>query len=174
MTRSTTSPFNLRITAQDRQIARLTAYAIGLHLVEAVLPSPLPGVKPGIANIVTLFVLYQHGFSAAAWVNILRIFAGGLLLGQFLSPTFLLSLSGGLSSLAILALAIHLPKRWFSPISISILGAIAHIAGQLILVRLWLIPHAGIAYLIPIFFSAALFFGLMNGLITQHLLKENN
>lgn len=139
-------------------------------MLEAVIPSPLPGVKPGIANIVTLYVLYQYGFTTAAWVSILRVFASSLLLGQFLSPTFALSLSGALLSLGALWLAMHLPKRWFGPVSLSICAAFAHIAGQLLMVRLWLIPHAGLAYLVPVFVLAALFFGVINGLITAKLL----
>ncbi|MEI8361833.1 MAG: Gx transporter family protein [Betaproteobacteria bacterium] len=161
---------HIQTTVDDHRIAKLAAFAILLHMVEAVIPSPLPGVKPGIANIVTLYVLYQYGFATAAWVSILRVFASSLLLGQFLSPTFILSLSGAVVSLAALWLAMHLPKRYFGPVSLSILAAFGHIAGQLLLVRFWLIPHAGVAYLIPVFASAALFFGLINGLITAKLL----
>lgn len=163
----------IQTTADDHRIAKLAAFAIALHMVEAVIPSPLPGVKPGIANIVTLYVLYQYGFKTAAWVSILRVFASSLLLGQFLSPTFLLSLSGAALSLAVLWMGIRLPQKWFSPISLSILAAFAHIAGQLIIVRLWLIPHAGVSYLIPMFAVAALFFGLINGIITAKLLANN-
>lgn len=163
-------PTQFHTTAEDHRIAKLAAFAIALHMVEAVIPSPLPGVKPGIANIVTLYVLYQYGFATAAWVSILRVFASSLLLGQFLSPTFALSLGGAILSLSVLWLAIRLPKKWFGPITLSILAAFAHIAGQLMIVRLWLIPHAGVNYLIPIFATAALFFGLINGVITAKLI----
>jgi heptaprenyl diphosphate synthase len=108
----------------------------------------------------------------AVWVSLLRVFASSLLLGQFLTPTFLLSLSGATLSLLVLALANQLPTRYFSVISLSILAAFAHIAGQLIIVRLLLIPHAGVAVLIPIFAFAALFFGIINGLITAKLLDN--
>ena len=141
-------------------------------MIEAVIPSPLPGVKPGIANIVTLFVLFQYGFATAAWVSLLRVFASSLLLGQFLSPTFVLSLSGALLSLAALFFAQHLPKKYFSAISLSIFAAFAHIAGQLLVVWLWLIPHTGVVYLIPVFALAALVFGLINGLVTLKLLRK--
>jgi heptaprenyl diphosphate synthase len=163
----------IKTNAEDFHIAKLTALAIGLHMIEAVIPSPLPGVKPGVANIVTLYVLYQYGFATAAWVSLLRVFASSLLLGQFLSPTFLLSLSGALLSLGVLYAVQYLPKKYFSAISLSIFAAFAHIAGQLIIIRLWLIPHTGIVYLIPIFALAALVFGLINGLITTKLLKKN-
>ena len=161
----------IKTNAEDHHIAKLTALAIGLHMIEAVIPSPLPGVKPGIANIVTLYVLYQYGFTTAAWVSLLRVFASSLLLGQFLSPTFILSLSGAFLSLAALYLVQHLPKKYFSAVSLSIFAAIAHIAGQLIIVRLWLIPHTGIVYLIPIFALAALVFGIINGLVTSKLIQ---
>jgi len=163
----------IQTTATDHRIAKLAALAIALHMVEAVIPSPLPGVKPGLANIITLYVLVQYGIGTATWVSILRVFAGSLLLGQFLSPTFALSLTGALFSLAILWPASRLPKQYFSVITLSILAAFAHIAGQLLIVRLWLIPHAGIAYLVPIFATAALFFGLINGLITAKLLYNS-
>jgi heptaprenyl diphosphate synthase len=168
----THSIININTTAEDHHIAKLTALAIGLHILEAVIPSPLPGVKPGIANIVTLYVLYEYGFATAAWVSLLRVFASSLLLGQFLSPTFVLSLSGAIFSLAALYLAQHLPKKIFSAITLSILAAFAHIAGQLIVVRLWLIPHTGVVYLIPIFAIAALLFGFINGLITANLIQK--
>ncbi len=164
----------IKTNAEDHHIAKLTALAIGLHMIEAVIPSPLPGVKPGIANIVTLYVLYQYGFTTAAWVSLLRVFASSLLLGQFLSPTFILSLSGAMLSLGALYFAQHLPKKYFSAVSLSIFAAFAHIAGQLIIVRLWLIPHTGIAYLIPIFALAALVFGAVNGYITNKLNSQNN
>lgn len=164
----------IQTTQDDHRIAKLAAVAIALHMVEALVPSPVPGVKPGIANIVTLYVLLRYDFATAAWVSILRVFASSLLLGQFLSPTFALSLSGAVLSLGTLALATHLPKRYFGPVSLSILAAFAHIGGQLLMVRLWLIPHAGIAYLIPIFATAALVFGLINGLITAKLMLQND
>jgi heptaprenyl diphosphate synthase len=164
--------FQIHTTQDDHRIAKLAALAIGLHLIEAVVPSPLPGVKPGIANIVTLYVLYRFDFATAAWVSLLRVFASGLLFGNFLSPTFILSLSGAMMSLVALYFAQYLPRRYFGAVSLSILAAFAHMLAQLLLVRFWLIPHAGVVYLIPIFMLAALFFGFINGVVTNILLKK--
>lgn len=165
---------HFQTTEEDHRIAKLTAFAIGLHLLESAFPSPLPGVKPGVANIVVLFVLERYGLQAAIWVSLLRVFASSLLLGQFLTPSFLLSLSGAILSLFALAVARGLPKRYFSVITLSILAAFAHIAGQLIVVRLLLIPHASVLVLIPVFALAALFFGVINGLITAKLLSNQS
>ena len=109
----THSTIELTASAEDRRVAGLAAAAIGLTLVEAAIPLPIPGIKPGLANIVTLVVLYRYGWRTAAWVAGLRIVAGALALGQFLTPAFMLSLAGGAMSLGILAAAIHLPPRWF-------------------------------------------------------------
>ena len=162
----------LTTTAEDQRIAQLAAAAIGLSLVDAAIPLPLPGVKPGLANIVTLIVLARYGWVAAAWVSGLRVFAGSLLLGYFLSPGFFMSLSGALFSLLTLALAVRLPRRCFGPVSWSILAAFAHIGGQLLLARWWLIPHDGLFLLVPFFALAALAFGIINGLIAARLLAD--
>lgn len=167
----TTSTIKLNTTAEDHHVARMAAVALGLTILESAIPSPLPGVKPGLANIVTLIVLARYGWRAAVWVSLLRVLAGSLLFGNFLAPGFFLSLSGAVCSLVVLAFAQHLPSRWFGSVSHSIYAAFAHIAGQMLVVYLWLIPHAGIAYLIPIFATAALVFGTVNGLIAARFMN---
>lgn len=162
----------LAIRPEDRRIARYAAAAIALSVAEAAIPSPLPGIKPGLANIVVLIVLARHGWRDAAWVALLRVLAGSLLTGQFLAPGFFLALTGAAASLGMLALAVRLPGRHFGPVSSSILAAFAHIGGQLLLARLWLVPHDGVFYLVPVFGLAALVFGCANGLVAARLLEE--
>ncbi|MBP8133881.1 MAG: Gx transporter family protein [Zoogloea sp.] len=171
MTPSTTE-IVLKPTADDHRVARHAAAAIVLTVAEAAIPLPLPGVKPGLANIITLVVLARWGWRDAVWVALLRVLVGSLLLGQFLAPGFFLSLVGSLASLAVLGLAMHLPKRWFGPVSHSVLAAFAHIGGQVLVARLWLVPHDGVLYLVPLFALAATVFGLVNGLIAARLLAE--
>lgn len=168
----TRSVIELTASAEDRRVAGLAAAAIGLTLAEAAIPLPIPGVKPGLANIVTLLVLYRYGWRMAAWVAGLRIVAGALALGQFLTPAFVLSLSGGLASLLVLAWAIHLPQRWFGPVGLSVLAAGAHIVAQLLVVDLWLLPDIRLTAVLPLFLGAALVTGLANGLISHHLLTR--
>ena len=162
----------LSVTDEDRRVAWLATAAVGLSLVDAAIPSPLPGVKPGLANIVTLVVLIRYGWGTAVWVSVLRVLAGSLLLGYFLAPGFFLSLTGTTLSLLTLGLARRLPARCFGPVTLSILAAFAHIGGQLLLARLWLIPHDGVFLLTPVFAGAALLFGTLNGLIAAKLLAD--
>lgn len=160
----------IRADASDHRVARYAAAAIALSVAEAAIPTPLPGVKPGLANIVVLLVLLRHGWSEAAWVALLRVFATSLLLGQLFAPGFFLSLTGTLMTLVLLAFAVRLPCRWFGPVSLSVLAAFAHIGGQMLLARLWLVPHAGLWALWPVFSATATVFGTVNGLITARLL----
>ncbi|MHB1083771.1 MAG: Gx transporter family protein [Thiobacillus sp.] len=166
----TPSVIELPVYTDDRRIARLAALAIGLTLAEAALPSPIPGVKPGLANIVVLLVVLQYGWRAAAWVSGLRVLAGGILLGSLFAPGFWLSAAGAFVSLAVLALARHLPDRYFGPVSLSVLAAFGHIGGQLTLAGLWLLPSAALIKLLPVFAAAALVFGTINGVIVARLL----
>jgi heptaprenyl diphosphate synthase len=57
-------------------------------------------------------------------------------------------------------------------VSQSLLAAFAHIAGQLVVARLWLVPHDGLFTLVPFFALAALLFGLANGLAAAKLLED--
>ncbi|MEN3110689.1 Gx transporter family protein [Uliginosibacterium paludis] len=162
----------LHADESDYRVARYAAAAIALSVAEAAIPTPLPGVKPGLANIIVLLVLMRHGWIEAVWVALLRVFAASLLLGQLFAPGFFLSLAGSLCSLAVLGLARHLPRRWFGAVSLSLLAAFGHIGGQMILARLWLVPHDGIWALWPVFSATATLFGTANGLITARLLRE--
>lgn len=162
----------LTLTPDDHRIARLTAAAIAIALVESAVPSPLPGVKPGLANIITLLVFLRYDWATAAWVTLLRVLAVSLLVGQFLAPAFVLSLGGALASLAALYIAKPLVRRlpvWFGPVTLSVLAALAHMMMQLLIVRLWLVPTPGVWVLAPIFLGAALLFGTLNGLIVAWL-----
>ena len=162
----------LTLTRDDHRIARLTAAAIAIALVESAVPSPLPGVKPGLANIITLLVLLRYDWATAAWVTLLRVLAVSLLVGQFLAPGFMLSLGGAVASLGVLYLVQPLVRqmpRWFGPVSLSIFAALAHMMMQLLIVRLWLVPSPGVWVLAPLFIGAALLFGTLNGLIVAWL-----
>lgn len=158
-------------TREDRQIAWLSALAIGIHVLESALPSPLPGVKPGLANVVTIAVLRQFGWVTAAWVTLLRVLAGSLLLGTFLSPTFVLSFSGALASMLVLGPAVRAGQgRWLGPVGLSVLAALAHMSAQVGIAYLLYIPNPGLFYLLPVLMTFALIFGIMTGIIARNML----
>jgi heptaprenyl diphosphate synthase len=163
----------IQTTAEDHRIAWLTALAICIHLLESALPSPLPGLKPGLANVITIAVLLQFGWRTAAWVSLLRVVCGSLLLGTFLSPAFLLSLGGAICSMGILWLACRLPGEGFGAVGYSILAALAHMTGQFTLAWLVFIPHPAVRRLFPVLLTAALLFGIIGGIIARAMCSHH-
>lgn len=153
------------VTAGDRLIAGFAGLAIAIHILEASFPSPLPGVKPGLANVVTLVVLLRYGWAAAAWVSGLRVLAGSLLLGSFLSPGFLLSACGAAAALLALAAGMQLPGRGLSAIGLGMLAALAHMGAQITAAYFLFVGHPAILSLVPPLLTAALVFGLVSGII---------
>lgn len=163
----------IQTTREDHRIAWFAALAITIHIAESALPSPLPGIKPGLANVVTIIVLMQFGWRMAVWVNLLRVVAGSLIIGTFLTPTFILSLSGALASTLSLILLAQLPKAWqCSPIGYSVTAAMLHILAQFWVAYYLFIQHDGLFNLLPPLMTASLFFGMVSGLIAAMILTH--
>lgn len=160
--------------ALDRRIAGLAAVAIAIHVLEAGFPSPVPGIKPGLANVVTLIALLRHGVACAAWVAGLRVLVGSLLVGSFLTPTFWLSATGAICAFAALAaawlLGQALPPLRLSALGLSVVAAVAHMSGQFVAAWKLFLPHDGLLMLLPLLLGAALIFGLVSGFIALRVL----
>lgn len=163
----------IRQATDDYKIARLTAIAIILHAAEFFVPSPVYGIKPGIANIIILFAFVTLNFKSAVLVSLIRVFISSLILGMFLTPTFFISLFGAIFSLLFLYISSFLNKNYFSIISISLLSGLGHILGQFIIVRIFVIPDDGIFFLLPIFLGSAIIFSLINAFILSSLIDES-
>jgi len=159
----------------DFIVAGLAALAITIHVAESALPSPLPGVKPGLANVVTLVALTLFGWRVAAWVAFLRVLVGSLFIGTFLSPAFMLSFSGAVCSITVLGLASGWAKsgRFFAPgpVGLGILASMAHMFGQFYAAYWVFIHHKALFNLLPVLMTAALFFGIISGLIAASMVN---
>ncbi len=162
----------IQTTRQDHRIAWLAALAISIHILESALPSPFPGVKPGLANVITIICLMLYGWNSAAWITMLRVLVGSLLIGTFLTPTFVLSLAGALASIAVLWIASRLPGSGFSAIGYSLLAAMAHMSAQFFAAYVLFIPHEGLFHLLPILLTMAVIFGLISGIIANQVIKR--
>ncbi|WP_019627801.1 Gx transporter family protein [Thioalkalivibrio sp. AKL10] len=157
---------------RDRAIAALAAIAIGIQILEAAIPSPVPGIKPGLANIVTLITLLVLGWRAAVAVTLIRVVGSSLLLGTLLSPAFWLSLAGALASLALLAALRPFAPRHVGPVGLAIAAAMAHITGQFLLAWAIIIPHPHLPLVLPPLLLAALITGGLTGILTAHVLAD--
>jgi len=167
---------HFKTTHEDHLIALLAALAVTIHVIESAFPSPLPGIKPGLANVITLFAFLQYGWKTALQVSLLRVIISSLLLGTFLSPTFLLSLSGALLSLLALVMTQLLFRRapYHQPgtIGYAIIASISHMGGQFMVAWYFFIPHPVLFKLLPIFITFAVLLGIVSGIITFFLVKS--
>lgn len=115
-------------------MAVLITFAVVIHTVEAALPLPMPvpGVRLGLANMITLLTIVLYGLRSGLLVSILRTVLGSLITGGFLGFGFWLSLSGGIAACLVMALAVVLAKRgYLSLLSVSVLGAATFNLAQL-------------------------------------------
>ena len=165
---------------QDHLVALLTALAISIHIFESAFPSPLPGIKPGLANVITLLAFLLYGWKTALQVSLLRVIIGSLLLGTFLSPTFLLSLTGAIFSMLSIII-IQWPFHFFKikniqpgAIGYAVIASIAHMIGQFLVAWYFFIPHPGLFKLLPLFMTFAVLLGIVSGIITQVLMNNIN
>lgn len=145
----------------------LIAMGLSLHVVEGMipLPFPFPGVKLGLANVVTLVALYFYGLREGIAVALLRVVIGSLLGGLFLSPGFFLSLSGALCSTLVMHFTLNSALH-FSIKGTSVAGAISHNVAQL-LTAAFIVQSKSIIYYLPVLLVA----GTVTGLITGHLMQ---
>ncbi len=143
-------------------LALFTTLALAIYSIEAALPTlvPIPGVKLGLANIITLLVLRYLSAKDAFGVLITRILIATLLFGQAMS--LLYSLAGGVLCLLIMTLFNKLLQGHFLFLT-SIFGALAHNAGQLVVAVILTSSIAPLSY-IPFFIIAACITGLFTGL----------
>lgn len=157
-------------TQRLARAALLTALALGLSWMERFIPLqllvPLPGIKLGLANLVTLFALYFLGGRMALAILCVRCLLGSLFGGGV--TAFCFSITGGLLALAVMAAARRLPV--LSVYGVSILGAAAHHVGQ-ILVAVALLRSGYVVAYLPFLLLVAIATGFLTGAISSALFR---
>lgn len=152
------------------QNAILVALALALSYVERFIPLqlliPLPGVKLGLANVVTLIALYALGPKQAFCIVVLRCALGSMFGGGVTGRLF--SLTGGLLSMG--AMSVCKRSRLFSVYGVSVLGAAAHNVGQ-IAVAMVLMQSVRIGLYLAYLLGVALFTGFATGAACAGVLR---
>ena len=148
----------------------LTAIALTIFMIEAQIPAviPIPGVKLGLSNIVTVFAVFTLGPWDGVAVLACRIFLGAVFAGNF--STILYSAAGGfLSILVTMGLRKVLKENqiWAA----GCLGAIAHSVGQMI-AAIAITRTLGLLVYLPVLVIISIFTGLFTGFCAQLLIKR--
>lgn len=150
--------------------ALLTAVALTIFMVEAQIPAPvpIPGIKLGLANIVTLYALFVLGPWDALGILLARILLGSLFAGNMM--VLLYSLAGGLLCWAIscgLKKIMTLRQIWLC----SIFGAIAHNLGQMA-VAVAITQTPGLLVYLPALMLSGVIAGTFTGWSAQFLVQR--
>jgi len=152
--------------------AFLATMAIFLSIAEAVVPKPLPWMRIGLANAITLYAFGIMRPREVLLIVIARVTATSLLLGTFLSMSFLLSVTSALSSFIVMYFFYTFCRRWFSLVGISILGAVTSNASQLLVVNTLFVNSRLSYYFLPFLFLFALLGGTASGLFGRFLTRN--
>ena len=152
------------------QLSMLCAVALTIFMVEAQIPPlvPIPGVKPGLANIVTVFAVFAMGAKEGVAVLFVRIFLGAVFAGNF--STIFYSAGGGACAVAVTILLKKVLTRnqlWVA----GCLGAVAHSVGQIAVAMVMLGTPSIVLYL-PVMAVISLITGLFTGLCAQFLVNH--
>jgi len=159
----TPGPRALRKVLNNSRIATLALYiamAVVVHWIEGFIPRPMPFIRLGLANTFTLCALYLFGGGWGLVVVISRVIVGSIISGSMFNPAFVLSLSGGTTAAIVMWI---MPKNIFSPIGVSVAGAVSHMSTQIIIASLIIIRHASLIYFVPLFILISVATGILNG-----------
>ena len=151
-------------------LALLSAIALTIFMVEAQLPMPvpIPGIKLGLSNIVTVFTAFAIGPWEAVAVLAVRIFLGSVFAGNFSS--ILYSAAGGACAIAVTLLLRRLLDRrqiWAAGCA----GAVAHGVGQLTMAA-FVTGTPAVAVYLPVLVASGILAGLFTGLCAQLLVNR--
>lgn len=162
------------LTRSRRQVflALFIALAVSLHILESLLPSPVPWLRLGLANIMTLSALYLYGGREAWTVSLARVGIGALLLGRLFSPGFWLALTGTIVATSVMIIVHRICGRYLSPVGVSAIGAAGHALGQVLAARLLIIQHEAIWQIAPLFLFFTVFSGVLTGWLATILLQR--
>lgn len=147
----------------------LIALAMVLSYVEMLIPLPvgIPGVKPGLANLVVFLALYTMTAREALLISMVRILLVSITFGN--GSAFLYSMAGGI--LSFLVMCIFQKKDFFLPAGVSIAGGIAHNVGQLLMAAVILENGAVFTYF-PVLLAAGCITGGIIGFLGEQIRKR--
>ncbi len=152
-------------------LGMLTALAFVFSYIEFLLPLNfgVPGIKPGLANLVVIVALYMLNVRTACALSFVRILLTGLTFGNPASMIY--SLAGGMLSLAVMILA----KRCnlFSVTGVSVLGGVFHNVGQIV-VAILVVETKSLLYYLPVLIISGTVTGALVGILAAILIRHLN
>ncbi len=160
-------------SSQIALFSMFLAFGLILQAVEAMyLPSiPIPGIKLGLANLVTLVMIFYFSPVLVLGQIIARLVLASLILGSFLGPAFYFSSAGALMSFLIVIILYKTLYPKVSLVGLSLVGAVFHNIGQLT-VAFWLVKTTAVYMQLPLLLIASIPMGLIIGIAANYSMKR--
>ncbi|MBP3460947.1 MAG: Gx transporter family protein [Bacilli bacterium] len=152
-------------------LSMLLAITVILSIFESFIPlfnGIIPGLKIGLANIIIVYSLYIYGFKDTLFLSLLKVLLVGILRTGLFSIGFFISLSGSCFSIIMMYIV---KKTKLSIIGVSIIGAIFHSIGQVVMAII-LLKSFNLIYYLPYLFIFSIFTGIIIGSISKELIKK--
>lgn len=152
------------------RLSMLISLSVVISIIESYIPifnNIIPGLRLGLSNVIILYVLYKYSFKESLYVSIVRVLLVGLLRIGLFSITFFFSLSGAI--LSIISMYIVKKIKKLSIIGVSIIGAITHSIGQIIIAIL-ILKNNNIVYYLPYLLIFSIPTGIITGIIAKKVL----
>lgn len=156
--------------------AILISFALALAIAERFLPLelivPVPGLKIGLPNVITMFALLFLDIPSVLTIVFLRCLLAAILIGSLTS--FVFSITGGLFAFAIMLLLMKKFDKRVSLIGVSIAGAAAHNTGQ-ILAAVFIMKTFSVFSYLPLLLIGSVITGVITGALIEvlkHKLKK--
>lgn len=153
-------------------LAMMLALSVLFHYIESMIPPLIPiplGVKLGLANLISLLVLYYFSRKEYVYIGALRVLLVGLIATGLLSTGFLISVGGFvLSTIATLLLSIW---KKASVYTLSICSAIFHAVGQVAMAAIIYMQIGMMTYL-PMVLIPSIIAGFLIGFVAAMVIKQ--
>jgi heptaprenyl diphosphate synthase len=148
--------------------ANLLAIAIILNIVESLWQViPVPGAKIGLANIVTVIILFVYKPTDSIYFVIIRVIFVSILTGKLFNPIFYMSLSGGI--FASISMVILFKLDFFGLLGISVLGSIMHTIGQIVM-GIFVVGSIAVISYLPVMLLISVPAGIVTGIVAKRFL----
>ncbi len=156
-------------TGKIAKTGMLLAISLVLSYLEMLLPVTIavPGVKIGLANIITMFLLYRTDFKSTFMFVCVRVVLAGILFSGISGIIY--SLAGGMA--CVLVMSVLKRFSFFSVLGVSVAGAIAHNVGQIV-VAVIVMENIHIAYYLPVLCISGVISGLLVGYLAFVIMKR--
>ncbi|WP_195377131.1 Gx transporter family protein [Anaerotruncus rubiinfantis] len=131
---------------------------------------PIPGIKPGLSNIVTMYCLFCLGRREAYTLALLKSFFVFLTRGAVGAA---MSLAGGLLSMSVMLILLLFGEKKFSDTFLSVCGGVSHNVGQILMAML-VLGSTAVVYYLPVLMISGVAMGVITGMLLRYLMPHLN